>query len=52
MNKGLEPVKDQILFYTAGDYNIKIDVLFSGETVWLNQKQMASVLNEVLSQNT
>lgn len=44
MKKGLkEQVGGQILLYTSGDYNVKVHVLFSGETVWLTQKQIAEL---------
>ncbi len=33
----------EILFYTTNDGNINLGVLFSGETVWLTQAQMAEL---------
>jgi hypothetical protein len=33
----------QILFYTTGSGDIRLDVLFSGETAWLTQKKMAEL---------
>ncbi len=39
----IKPQEGQILFYTNGAGDIKLDVLFSGETVWLTQKKMAEL---------
>lgn len=39
----IKPQEGQILFYTNGIGNIKLDVLFSGETAWLTQKKMAEL---------
>jgi hypothetical protein len=39
----IKPQEGQILFYTNGVGNIKLDVLFSGETAWLTQKKMAEL---------
>ncbi|NDV67185.1 RhuM family protein [Bacteroides sp. 224] len=36
---------DQLLIYQSQDGNIKIDVLFEGETVWLSQEQMGILYN-------
>ncbi len=33
----------EILFYTTDNWKINIDVRFSGETVWLSQKQMSDL---------
>ncbi len=43
MEKGLTPKEAQFLFYTAPDGDIKIDVFFEGETVWLSQQLMAEL---------
>lgn len=45
INKDVVPAEGQILFYTAPDGEIKLDVLFSGETVWLTQKKMAELFD-------
>jgi hypothetical protein len=34
----LTPKKDQILLYTTEDSDVKIDVFFQDETVWLTKK--------------
>jgi hypothetical protein len=39
----IKPQEGQILFYTIGAGDIKLDVLFSGETAWLTQKKMAEL---------
>ena len=44
-SKGVVPEEGQILFYTTPDGEIKLDVLFSGETVWLTQKKMAELFD-------
>lgn len=43
MNENIEPKEGKILFYKAEDGNINLGVLFSGETVWLTQAQMAEL---------
>jgi hypothetical protein len=43
MKKELAPKQSQFLFYTAPDGDIKIDVFFEGETVWLSQQLMAEL---------
>jgi len=30
----------EILFYKSEDWDIKINVIFENETIWLSQKQM------------
>lgn len=35
------PIDDEIVIYQSEDGNIKVDVLFQDETVWLTQEQMA-----------
>ena len=35
--------KDEMLIYRSEDGNIKVDVLFTDETVWLTQKRMAEL---------
>ena len=43
MSKNIEPKEGKILFYKAENGNINLEVLFSGETVWLTQAQMAEL---------
>lgn len=43
MSKEVVPKEGQILFYTTPDGQVKLDVLFSDETVWLSQKMMAEL---------
>lgn len=33
----------EILFYSSDEWNIKINVIFEGDTIWLSQKQIAEV---------
>ena len=40
----LVPIQDEIVLYQSEDGNIKVDVLFQDETVWLTQEQMCSTL--------
>ena len=42
-NEMIEPKKGEILFYRTKKGDIDIGVLFSGETVWLNQSQMVEL---------
>lgn len=41
MKQDLAPIQDEIVIYQSEDGNIKVDVLFQDETVWLTQEQMA-----------
>jgi hypothetical protein len=41
----LTPKKDQILLYTTEDSDVKIDVFFQDETVWLTQKMMSELFD-------
>ncbi len=41
MKQELAPIQDEIVIYQSEDGNIKVDVLFQDETVWLTQEQMA-----------
>ncbi len=41
MKQELSPIQDEIVIYQSEDGNIKVDVLFQDETVWLSQEQMA-----------
>ncbi|MCG4571037.1 RhuM family protein [Clostridium cochlearium] len=46
MSENIEPKEGKILFYKAEDGNINLGVLFSGETVWLTQAQMAELFGK------
>jgi hypothetical protein len=37
------PQFNDILLYTTSDGNVKVEVLFKGETFWLSQKKMAEL---------
>ena len=39
----LEPAKGQFLVYQAEDGNLKLDVRFEDESVWLTQRLMADL---------
>ena len=39
------PQNWEILFYTWNDWNIKIEVFFQDETIWLSQKQIAMLFD-------
>lgn len=41
MKQELSPIQDEIVIYQSEDGNVKVDVLFQDETVWLSQEQMA-----------
>ena len=41
MKQELSPIQDEIVIYQSEDGNVKVDVLFQDETVWLMQEQMA-----------
>lgn len=45
MSDDLTPKKDQILLYTTEDGDVRIDVFFQDETVWLTQKMMAELFD-------
>ena len=42
----LVPIQDEIVLYQSEDGNIKVDVLFQDETVWLTQEQMAQLFGK------
>jgi hypothetical protein len=50
MDMGLENKEGQILFYTSEEGTVNLGVLFSAETVWLTQGQMAELF-KVTKQN-
>lgn len=39
-NENLVPIQDEIVLYKSEDGNVKVDVLFQDETVWLTIDQM------------
>ncbi|MBD3300268.1 MAG: cell filamentation protein Fic [Candidatus Moranbacteria bacterium] len=43
MKKDLAPKESEILLYTTPNGEVKIDVFFHNETVWLTQKKMAEL---------
>ena len=45
----LVPIQDEIVLYQSEDGNIKVDVLFQDETVWLTQEQMALLFGKARS---
>ena len=44
----MEP-KNEIIIYQSQDGSIKVDVLFSEETVWLTQMQIGSLFGKAKS---
>ena len=49
MDKEIGPIQDEILLYQSEDGNVKVDVLFQDETVWLTQEQMALLFGKARS---
>ena len=45
-NDNLSPIQDEIVLYQSEDGNVKVDVLFQDETVWLTQEQMAQLFGK------
>jgi hypothetical protein len=45
MDKELQPLESQFLLYTSPNGDIKVDVFFQDETIWLSQKKMAELFN-------
>ncbi len=43
MSKELTPKEGDIIFYTAPDGAVHIEVFFQDETFWLSQKKMAEL---------
>ena len=43
------PIQDEIVLYQSEDGNVKVDVLFQDETVWLTQEQMAMLFGKARS---
>ena len=42
----IKPIQDEIVLYQSEDGNVKVDVLFQNETVWLTQEQMAMLFGK------
>ncbi len=42
-NNNIVPQESDFLLYTTPEGDVRVDVLFSGETVWLTQKRMAEL---------
>ena len=49
MPKGIVPNDSKIILYASDDGEIKVDVWFQGETVWLTQDQMAELFQKAKS---
>jgi len=49
MKENIVPIQDEIVLYQSEDGNVKIDVLFQDETVWLTQEQMAMLFGKARS---
>ena len=45
----ITPTQDEIVLYQSEDGNVKVDVLFQDETVWLTQEQMALLFGKARS---
>lgn len=43
MSKALTPQESEIIFYTAPDGVVNVEVFYQGETFWLSQKRMAEL---------
>ncbi|MFH2034498.1 MAG: RhuM family protein, partial [Candidatus Margulisiibacteriota bacterium] len=43
MDNEKQPKQSEILFYSSPDGDVKIEVFFQDETVWLTQKKMAEL---------
>ena len=37
---------NEIVIYTTADKKTEVEVQFDGDTVWLNQRQMAKLFNQ------
>ena len=49
MKDNIIPIQDEIVLYQSEDGNVKVDVLFQDETVWLTQEQMAMLFGKARS---
>lgn len=45
MSKNKQPLQSDIIFYTTPEGDVKIEVFFKNETVWLTQKKIAELFN-------
>ena len=45
-NDNLVPIQDEIVLYQSEDGNVKVDVLFQDETVWLTIDQMCMLFGK------
>lgn len=43
MNNEIVPYENEIIFYTTPEGNVRIEVVYSGESFWLSQKKMAEL---------
>ena len=48
MTKEIAPNDSKIILYASDDGQIKVDVRFQGETVWLTQKFMAELFQTTI----
>ena len=49
MKDNIVPIQDEIVLYQSEDGNVKVDVLFQDETVWLTQEQMSMLFGKARS---
>lgn len=47
--KNIIPIQDELVIYQSEDGNVKVDVLFQDETVWLTQDQMSLLFGKAKS---
>lgn len=45
MTKELQPFESQFVMYTSPKGEVKVEVVFQDETIWLSQKKMAALFN-------
>ena len=45
MTKELQPFESQFVMYTSPKGEVKVDVVFQDETIWLSQKKMGALFN-------
>ena len=43
MSNELVPYKNELIFYTKPDGNVRVEVMYSDETFWLTQKQISEL---------
>jgi hypothetical protein len=43
MTKDLQPQYSDIIFYTSAEGQVRVEVLYGGETFWLSQKRMSEL---------